>query len=140
MHKQLVLGKSVKNLSISSKDGERSSLIVIPIPRIRSKECRKCERTNYIPHRSINTTQSWYDNYDSQIYDMYRIAGRLIEERYPKIKVDWSNPKYYNAFNKLLNHCSSNHIIFSSISENEELSKSKEVHNYDKGWEKQKDN
>ena len=141
MRKRLVPGKTVKSLPRPPDDGPTPT--TIPIPRITRRERRKCERPNYVPHRtpSYSNPESWSYAYDPQLQDMYRIVGLMIERKYPKVKIDWSNPKYYRAFNKLIYHCSSKHIS-SYIEERDDdvLTASKEVSDDDKGWEKQRDN
>ena len=109
MSKRLMLKKSVKNLPRSPDDTTSTS---IPIPTITTRKRRKCERVNYVPHRTPNYSnrETWTDTYANQIYDMYRITGLMIESKYPNVQIDWTDPKYHQAFNKLIYHCSSKYI------------------------------
>lgn len=136
--KRLVPGKTVTNLPSPPDDGSKPT--IIPIPRIPRRQHRKCERPNYIPHPSPNydNRDEWSYAYDPQLFTMYRIAGRMIEERYPKIKIDWQNPKYYRAFNKLIYHCSSKFITpYIEERDEDDITPSKELAEEYKGWEKQ---
>ena len=140
MHKRLVPGKFVTNLPSSPDDGTTPA--IIPIPRISRKERRKCERPNYIPHRTPNhsSRDEWSHAYSPQLYDMYRIVGLMIEKKYPKIRIDWTDPKYHRAFNKLIYHCSSKYISpYIEERDDDDVTASKELSDDDKGWEKQKD-
>lgn len=70
---------------------------------------------------------------------MYRIVGLMIEEKYPKVRIDWSDPKYHRAFNKLIYHCSSKYISpYIEERDDDDVITSKELSDDDKGWEKQK--
>ena len=72
---------------------------------------------------------------------MYRIVRRMIENMYPKVSIDWNDPKYYRAFNKLIYNCSSRYITpYIEEIEDDVIYSSKEVSDEDKGWEKQKGN
>ena len=139
MHKRLVPRKSVKNLPSTPDDG--TVLRTIPIPRITRKERRKCERPNYVPHRtpSYSNRELWSHSYAPQLCDMYRIVGLMIEEKYPKVRIDWKDPKYHRAFNKLIYHCSSKYISpYIEERDDDDVTTSKELSDDNKGWEKQK--
>lgn len=138
MHKRLVTGKSVSDLTRSPDDNTTTPLI---IPRITNRKQRKCERSNYIPHKSpkYDNRDEWSQAYDPYLFTMYRIVGRMIEEKYPNISIDWKDPKYYIAFNQLIYHSSSRFITPYIEECNENVTSSKELSEEDKGWEKQQD-
>ena len=139
MHKRIVTRKSVSNLPSPVDDGKSNT--IIPVPRVTYRHRRKCERPNYIPHRSPNydNRNEWSDAYDPQLFTMYRIIGRMIDSEFPKVSIDWRNPKYYRALNKLIYHCSSRYIS-PYIDKRDDLTSSKDLSDDDKGWEKQKGN
>ena len=142
MYKRLVPGKTVSNLP-TSPDDDMSTSVIPTIIRPTYKQHRKCERYNYIPHRNpnYNNRDEWSYAYDSHLYTMYRIVRRMIENMYPKVSIDWNDPKYYRAFNKLIYNCSSRYITpYIEEIEDDVIYSSKEVSDEDKGWEKQKGN
>ena len=64
----------------------------------------------------------------------------MIEEKYSKVRIDWKDPKYHRAFNKLIYHCSSKYISpYIEERDDDDVTASKELSDDDKGWEKQKD-
>jgi hypothetical protein len=141
MYKRIIPGKSIKSLPRPPDDDTAPT--IIPIPRITRKEHRKCERPNYVPHRtpSHSDRELWSYAYEPQLQDMHRIVGLMIERKYPKMKIDWSNPKYYKAFNKLIYHCSSKYITpYIEDRDDDALTASKELSDDDKGWERQRGN
>ena len=104
MLKKLIIKKLI------NRDDDVSSNIVIPVPRIISDK-RKCERGNYIPHSTSGCNQEeWCDEYTRELDDLYRIVGRSIDRNYKLSKIDWKNPKYVHAFEKLMFNCSSQYI------------------------------
>ena len=140
MYKRLVPKKSVKNLPSPPDDGARPT--IIPVPMVTCREERKCERPNYIPHRTPNYTnkESWIYAYGPQIDDMYRITGLMIEKCYPNVNIDWTEPKYHRAFNKLIYYCSSKYITpYIEERDCDVVTMSKELSDDDKGWEKQRE-
>jgi hypothetical protein len=123
MLKKLIIRKIING------DDDESSNIIIPVPSVLSDK-RKCERGNYIPHSTSYCNQKeWCDEYTRQLDDLYRIVGRSIDRNYKLSKIDWKDPKYVHAFDKLMFNCSSRYIS----------SQSKDVDNEDKEWEKQKE-
>jgi len=121
MHKRIVSGKTVKNLP-STPDDDSSTNVIIPVPRISLRnKCRKCERPNYIPDRTptYSDRESWNHAYNEPLLAMYRSVGLMVEEKYPSIRIDWRDPKYHDAFHKLIYHCSSKYIT-SYIEERDE--------------------
>ena len=92
------------------KDDDEPSNIVIQVSSVRPSR-RKCERGNYIPHKTSYCTQKeWCDEYTKQLDDLYRIVGRSIDRNYKLGKIDWKDPKYVHAFDKLMFNCSSKYI------------------------------
>jgi hypothetical protein len=147
MRKKLVPRKSVSSI-LSSPDDDKTHTIdtIIPIPRIIRKERKKCERCNYVPYSKprYDNQNEWRYAYDFQIYDMYRIVGRMIEEKYPNLSIDWKDPQYYTAFNNLIYACSSKYItpyIEERDNDDNDNILSKDLLDDNKeGWVKQKRN
>jgi len=136
MHKRIVTEKYVKNLPRPHDDLCSPN---IPIPRIYRSEYKECERLNRVPYPTPDKSnrESWSYAYNPQLHDMYKIVGLMVEGRYPKAKINWDDPKYYRAFNKLIHHCSSQYIT-PHIDERDDEITSKELCDDDKGWEKQR--
>jgi hypothetical protein len=139
MHKRIICRKTITNLP-STIDGSSTSF-TIPVPRISQNDHRKCERSNYIPHRTptYDSRDAWIRAYDEPLNSMYRSIGLMIEKKYPDIRIDWRDPKYHKAFHKLIYHCSSKYIApYIQEREDDSVIASKELYGEDKGWEKQK--
>ena len=128
MNKKLI----IKNITVPfSKDTESSNIIIHVRPLYSVK---KCERGNYIPHTNhshCNQTEC-SDAYTQQLDDMYRIVRLAMSSNYKSLNIDWKDPKYAHAFDKLMFNCSSQYIL--------PYLESKDVTNYDKEWEKQNGN
>uniref|UniRef100_A0A6C0LV86 Uncharacterized protein n=1 Tax=viral metagenome TaxID=1070528 RepID=A0A6C0LV86_9ZZZZ len=107
MQKKIIIKKIINN---DDESKYVSSNIVILSSSI--KPCkRECERSNYIPHRtSYCSHEEWCDEYTRQLDDMYRIVRRTIDRNYKSKKIDWEDPKYVHAFDKIMFNCSSKFI------------------------------
>lgn len=126
MSKKLIIKNIINPLNTGNYSINTNHLV----PELYSK--RKCERGNYIPHTPSHCDQqSWGEVYTRQLDDMYKIVGSAMSTSYKSLNIDWTDPKYAYAFDKLMFNCSSQYI---------RETESKDVTDYDKEWEKQNGN
>lgn len=106
----------------SDKDANNvtSNEFIIPIPVIYNKQTRdlrKCERYNYIPHNTpANSNRyDWHNAYINQLMDMYYIVVSVINEIYPQNNIKWyNNVSISHNLSRLIYHCSSKYIDHST--------------------------
>lgn len=75
---------------------------------------KKCVISNYIPHKTPTYPKfyNWYNNYKSNLIDIYNIYFDTLKEKYPNIKFDiFDKEEYFNLFINVIFDSSSKIII-----------------------------
>ena len=75
---------------------------------------KKCVISNYIPHKPpLNPNfYRWYENYESNIIDMYYIYIDTLKSRYPNINFSiFDTDEYFNLFINIIFDSSSKVIL-----------------------------
>jgi hypothetical protein len=87
---------------------ENTTEVVVPM----IQEVRKCERSNYIPHKTpvLSNLDNWRDIYSEHLDNMYDIMRQKVDTSFPGLNIDWEDPMYFYAFEKLIYHCSSKYL------------------------------
>ena len=75
--------------------------LIHPIPRIRQPKFGSSR------NRPASDRHEWHNAYFPQLIIMYDMVQEIINEKYPKNKIDWDNPRHLNNFSRLIYHCSS---------------------------------
>jgi hypothetical protein len=107
-------------------DDETTTVSFVPAPYITQYiDQRPCSRRNYIPHRTPSNANrhEWHNAYYFQLIEMYKIIENILNQHYPKVKINWSSNKIFNNFSRLIFNCSSKYI-------SKDISKFKELEEY----------